>query len=71
MYIGTEGLYSYTFKHEKRPDCPVCGGQATLFEVKSEWTVQELVDALSDMPNLYVALVLKYSYVNANQRVTL
>ncbi|KAJ7172357.1 hypothetical protein C8R46DRAFT_1085657 [Mycena filopes] len=30
MLIGTEGIYSYTFEHEKRDDCPVCGGEALI-----------------------------------------
>lgn len=25
MYNGTFGVYTYTYKNEKRPDCPVCG----------------------------------------------
>lgn len=42
MYNGTQGVYSYTYRNEKRPDCPVCGvptvkqmifsGEATLAE---------------------------------------
>ena len=25
MYNGTQGVYSLTYRNEKRPDCPVCG----------------------------------------------
>ncbi|EJD02462.1 uncharacterized protein FOMMEDRAFT_168918 [Fomitiporia mediterranea MF3/22] len=54
MYIGTDGVYSYTFKHEQRDDCPVCGGKAVLFEVGRDWTVQALIDALAERPDVQV-----------------
>ena len=54
MYIGTDGVYSYTFKHERREDCPVCGGKSVLFEVGKEWTVNDLIDALAERPDMYV-----------------
>jgi ubiquitin-activating enzyme E1 C len=46
MYIGTEGVYTYTFEHEKRPECPVCGGEVMDVDVKPDWTLQELIDWL-------------------------
>ncbi|PAV24003.1 NEDD8 activating enzyme [Pyrrhoderma noxium] len=54
MYIGTDGVYSYTFKHERREDCPVCGGKSVLFEVGKEWTVNDLIDALAERPDIQV-----------------
>ena len=54
MYIGTDGVYSYTFKHERREDCPVCGGKSVLFEVGKEWTVNDLIDALAERPDMCV-----------------
>ncbi|THH10786.1 hypothetical protein EW145_g1079 [Phellinidium pouzarii] len=54
MYIGTDGVYSYTFKHEQREDCPVCGGRSVLFEVDKEWTVNDLIDALLERPDIQV-----------------
>ncbi|AOA62743.1 Rub1p activation mediating protein [Komagataella phaffii CBS 7435] len=26
MYSGDESVFTYTFKHERKPSCPVCGG---------------------------------------------
>lgn len=46
MLIGTEGVYSYTFEHEKRDDCPVCGGQALEMTLSSETTVENLIEIL-------------------------
>lgn len=54
MYIGTDGVYSYTFKHEQREDCPVCGRSAVIFEISKDATVQDLIEALEDKPDMYV-----------------
>lgn len=50
MYSGNEGIYTYTFKHEKKDDCPVCGTLARPFDVDSRWTLQELIDVLAERP---------------------
>lgn len=47
MLIGTDGVYSYTFQHEKKPDCPVCGGQSMNVEVGKEWTLERLLEWLT------------------------
>ncbi|KAI6132115.1 hypothetical protein EDD16DRAFT_1534659 [Pisolithus croceorrhizus] len=39
MLIGTEGIYSYTFEHEKRKDCPVCGGESLEISISHETTM--------------------------------
>ncbi|KAG8852690.1 hypothetical protein FRB96_008546 [Tulasnella sp. 330] len=48
MLIGTDGVYSYTFQHEKKPDCPVCGGQSMDVEVGKEWTLERLIEWLTE-----------------------
>ncbi|CRK35177.1 hypothetical protein BN1708_006677 [Verticillium longisporum] len=50
MYSGNDSIYTYTFKHEKKDDCPVCGQQARPLEVKPTMTLQELVDSLAVRP---------------------
>jgi len=57
MYIGTDGVYTYTFEHEKRPECPVCGGEVMDVEVKSGWTLQELIDWLLERQDVYVVSI--------------
>lgn len=51
MYTGDAdgGIYTYTFKHDRKEDCPVCGGGkvAKNLEAGLDWTVQDLVDALA------------------------
>ena len=48
MLIGTDGVYSYTFEHEKRSDCPVCGGESLDIVISKEWTVERLIEMLVD-----------------------
>ncbi len=47
MYIGTDGVYTYTFEHEKRPECPVCGGEVIEVTVGHDWTLERLVEVAS------------------------
>lgn len=54
MYAGTEGTYTYTFDLEKRPDCPVCGGEARVVHTSPRNSLQTLVDLLRDRPDMYV-----------------
>lgn len=54
MLIGTDGVYSYTFEHEKRPDCPVCGGESMDMPISAEVTLQELIDLLTEKQNMCV-----------------
>jgi len=55
MLIGTDGVYSYTFTHEKRDDCPVCGGEALEMSIKPDTTVEQLIDILVEKQDMYVA----------------
>lgn len=50
MYSGDDSIYTYTFKHEKKEDCPVCGTLARPLEVDPGWTLQELLDHLAVRP---------------------
>ncbi|EEP76985.1 hypothetical protein UREG_01834 [Uncinocarpus reesii 1704] len=48
MYAGEEGVYTYTFASEQKPDCPVCGNLAKKVDVSPEATLQEFVDSLGE-----------------------
>lgn len=50
MYSGNDSIYTYTFKHEKKDDCPVCSHQSRPLEVDPESTLQELVDSFAVRP---------------------
>ena len=57
MLIGTDGVYSYTFEHERRPECPVCGGESVEISVNRDWTVDRLVEMLVEKQDMYVYLL--------------
>ena len=52
MLIGTDGVYSYTFEHEKRPECPVCGGEALDMRIDKDLTVEQLIENLVESQNM-------------------
>ncbi|KIJ36495.1 hypothetical protein M422DRAFT_76234 [Sphaerobolus stellatus SS14] len=54
MFIGTDGVYSYTFEHEKRADCPVCGGEAKQIEIGREWTLERLIENLIERQDFQI-----------------
>ena len=55
MLIGTDGVYSYTFEHEKRAECPVCGGESLELSINSELTVESLIEMLTERQHMYVS----------------
>lgn len=60
MLIGTDGVYSYTFEHEKRDDCPVCGNEALEMTINGESTVEQLIELLVEKQDMYVTFLHRY-----------
>lgn len=54
MLIGTESVYSLTFEHGKRSDCPVCGGESLEISIPGSWTVERLIETLVERQDMYV-----------------
>jgi ubiquitin-activating enzyme E1 C len=50
MYSGNDSIYTYTFKHEQKPDCPVCGNLARDLGVDPNLSLQEFIDSLAARP---------------------
>ncbi|BCS20382.1 NEDD8-activating protein UBA3 [Aspergillus puulaauensis] len=50
MYAGEEGVYTYTFEAEKKPDCPVCGSLARKITVNGNATLEEFIETLGERP---------------------
>ncbi|OAQ97672.1 hypothetical protein LLEC1_01904, partial [Akanthomyces lecanii] len=50
MYSGNDGIYTYTFKHEKKDDCPVCGNEARPLDVDPRLPLQDLLDSFAVRP---------------------
>jgi ubiquitin-activating enzyme E1 C len=67
MLIGTEGVYSYTFEHEKRDHCPVCGGQALEIPISREWTVEQLIELLTEKQNMCVFIYRRHPLLTLAQ----
>ncbi|KIM32463.1 hypothetical protein M408DRAFT_327020 [Serendipita vermifera MAFF 305830] len=54
MMIGTEGVYSFTFEHEKKEECPVCGGATVDLSINRDMTVEELIEYLADKQTIQI-----------------
>ncbi|PWY97962.1 hypothetical protein BCV70DRAFT_202454 [Testicularia cyperi] len=54
MYTGNESVYTYTFEHTKRPDCPVCGGETRSVSIPTTATLQDLIDHIREFPDLQI-----------------
>ncbi len=52
MYSGNDSIYTYTFKHDKKDDCPVCGDVARKLEVDPKATLQDFIDSLAVRPEM-------------------
>lgn len=52
MYTGNEGVYTYTFEHEKREECPVCGGESREFIVGKDWKFERVLEMLREIQDL-------------------
>lgn len=52
MYTGDDSVYTYTFEHQKKDDCPVCGegNVARPLPVNPNITLQEFIDGLAERP---------------------
>lgn len=48
MYSGDEGVYTYTFEHDQKPDCPVCGNIARSLTVDPTATLEEFINSLGE-----------------------
>ncbi|KAJ8603835.1 hypothetical protein CTAYLR_000271 [Chrysophaeum taylorii] len=46
MYMGSEGVYTHTFRYEKKPDCPVCSGATRDLAVNPNLTLADLIKSL-------------------------
>jgi ubiquitin-activating enzyme E1 C len=48
MYTGDDGVYTYTFEHERKEDCPVCGNLARDLKVNSNMTLEEFIAGFAE-----------------------
>ncbi|PPJ60541.1 hypothetical protein CBER1_11294 [Cercospora berteroae] len=50
LYTGDNSIYTYTFGHKKKPDCPVCGNLPKDLALSPESTLGEFVESLAERP---------------------
>lgn len=50
MYSGNDSIYTYTFKHERKSDCPVCGTTARNMELDPNQTLEDFIESLAARP---------------------
>ncbi|EME38279.1 hypothetical protein DOTSEDRAFT_75744 [Dothistroma septosporum NZE10] len=50
LYTGDNSIYTYTFGHKKKPDCPVCGNLPKDLSVSGDTTLGELVESFAERP---------------------
>ena len=51
MYSGDNSVYTYTFEHERKEDCPVCGNLVKDLWVNGSWTLREFIDWMKGQPD--------------------
>lgn len=52
QYVGNDSIYAFTFKHEKNPECPVCGGETVDLKVKKGTRVESFIEMLTENQRL-------------------
>ena len=50
LYTGDSSVYTYTFEHQKKDDCPVCGNLPKDLQVSAKSTLGELVESFAERP---------------------
>lgn len=50
QYTGDAGVYTFTFEHQKKDDCPVCGNLPKDLTVDPEQTLEELIESFAARP---------------------
>ncbi|GAA5936352.1 hypothetical protein JCM1841_003125 [Sporobolomyces salmonicolor] len=54
MYTGNESIYTYTFEHQRKPECPVCGGEKVTVTQNKDSLLQDLIDMLLEKQDLQI-----------------
>ncbi|KAF9160009.1 hypothetical protein DFQ26_005981 [Actinomortierella ambigua] len=51
MYTGNDSVYTYTFQHQRKDDCPVCGQSALKLEFRGDKTLEDFIEYLKEKPD--------------------
>ncbi|KAK6458329.1 uncharacterized protein RJT20DRAFT_126337 [Scheffersomyces xylosifermentans] len=47
MYSGDDSIFTYTYAHARRANCPVCGNFAKTFTAQNWWTLERFIEEIS------------------------
>lgn len=50
MYSGNDSIYTYTFAHERKDDCPVCNSASRPLDVNPDMLLRDLVESFAVRP---------------------
>lgn len=50
LYTGDNSIYTFTFGHKKKDDCPVCGNLPKDLPISGDSTLAELVESFAERP---------------------
>ncbi|KAG0203267.1 hypothetical protein BGX28_004408 [Mortierella sp. GBA30] len=52
MYSGNDSVYTYTFQHQRKDDCPVCSSSAIKLDFSGEKSLEDFMDYLKEKPDV-------------------
>lgn len=52
MYTGNDGVYTFTFEHQKKSECPVCGNASMTASFDSDMKLEDLIEWLQEKPDM-------------------
>ncbi|CAO3640237.1 unnamed protein product [Cunninghamella blakesleeana] len=52
MYTGNDGVYTFTFEHQKKPECPVCGNASMTASFDPNMNLEDLIEWLQEKPDI-------------------
>jgi len=64
MYVGDQGIYTYTFEHQRNPDCPVCGALIIEHKFQSPTILEDVIEELGQHPQI----LMKTASIRSNDK---
>ncbi|KAF9938920.1 hypothetical protein BGZ65_011943 [Modicella reniformis] len=52
MYSGNDSVYTYTFEHQRKDDCPVCSNSSTRLDFSGDKTLEDFMEYLKEKPDV-------------------
>lgn len=46
MYSGDDSIFTYSYKHSKKPNCPVCGTETKYVTAQNWWTLEKFIQEI-------------------------